>query len=221
MKLRKNYKNNFITDKNEDIINYNFNKGSNRGNMAISNRTRNAIRIINNFFSSVKVLFGKPQIRVTSDEVIIKVFYYVGKQEAFNNDTINNLGVLLEKFYDRPVKLKIVKLDYPHLDRTILAKYLRLNVKKYNFQSTKDLLYKKRGIVKNARSLINSNLNLPSYIVGIKLKISGRLITERARPRQTVSTRQIGIVSTNHKTSLIDYGTYVRKNKHGAFTVKV
>nr|YP_009445633.1 ribosomal protein S3 [Tremella fuciformis]YP_010180089.1 ribosomal protein S3 [Auricularia auricula-judae]ATX61911.1 ribosomal protein S3 [Tremella fuciformis]ATX61932.1 ribosomal protein S3 [Tremella fuciformis]ATX61955.1 ribosomal protein S3 [Tremella fuciformis]ATX61976.1 ribosomal protein S3 [Tremella fuciformis]ATX61998.1 ribosomal protein S3 [Tremella fuciformis] len=62
--------------------------------------------------------------------------------------------------------------------------------------------------------------HLPSHIVGIKVRVSGRLMTERSQPRKTVQSVQVGSFSKNN-LSLVDMASYSTKNKKGAFTVKV
>ena len=53
----------------------------------------------------------------------------------------------------------------------------------------------------------------------MKIRVSGRLLTQRSVPRQTVQTAQIG--SFSGQDNVIDFGSYTTKNKKGAFTVKV
>lgn len=220
MRLTKKYINNYLRDSNQLSSNYSFNKNLSTGQIATLNACRIRIKIINHFFSPIKALSSKPIFTITRDEVIISLFYY-RPEGALNNNKINSLGEVLSKIFNRRVKLQFVKLYYPHLNSSIFAEYLRINTRKYNFRRLKQQLFKKTGIVKNASSLKASNLKLPSHIVGIKIQISGRLVTERARPRQTVSTAQIGPINSDNKTFLVDYGTYTGKNTNGAYTIKV
>ena len=52
------------------------------------------------------------------------------------------------------------------------------------------------------------------------MQVSGRLQSERNRPRFTVQTAQIGSF-VNDKRSLIDMSSFSTKNAKGAFTIKV
>lgn len=238
-KLMKNFLNtNMLMSSN----NYNFNLGSTKGNINTLNREMLRTKIIDHFFSPIKALSSKPNYIVTRDKVIINVFYYTTRKKEYgkinlknlnklnakkhlkikglNRNTINNLGDLLSKLFDRQVELQFVKLNYPYLNRTILAKYIRHNTNKYKFRRIKGSLFRKRPIVKNVESNETYSMNLPSHIVGMKIKISGRLKTERVRPRKTVSITKIGGFN-GQKDLLIEYGSHTSKNKHGAFTVKV
>lgn len=234
-KLMKNFLNtNMLMSSN----NYNFNLGSTKGNINTLNREMLRTKIIDHFFSPIKALSSKPNYIVTRDKVIVNVFYYIPREKnlnlkkinklnlknsnikGLNRNTVNNLGDLLSKLFDRQVELQFVKLNYPYLNSTILAKYIRHNTNKYKFRRIKGSLFRKRPIVKNVESNEAYSMNLPSHIVGMKIKISGRLKTERVRPRKTVSITKIGGFN-GQKDLLIEYGSHTSKNKHGAFTVKV
>jgi len=205
---------------NQTIYSYSYNKNLSIGQIATLNACRIRITIINYFFSPIKALSSKPVFNISRNKVTISLFYYVPKG-ALNNNRINNLGEILSEIFDRPVKLEFVKLYYPHLNRKILAEYLRINVRKYNFRRMKKKFFKKRGISKYPNSTKALNIKLPSQIIGVKIQISGRLVTERARPRQTVSTAQIGPINSNNIGLLVDFGTYTGKNANGAYRVKV
>lgn len=59
-----------------------------------------------------------------------------------------------------------------------------------------------------------------SHITGVKVKLSGRLTTQRAAPRQTVQAGRIGS-SAKGQYGTVDYSQHTAKNKLGAFTMKV
>lgn len=59
-----------------------------------------------------------------------------------------------------------------------------------------------------------------SHVTGVKVKLSGRLTTQRAAPRQTVQAGRIGS-SAKGQYSTVDYSQHTAKNKLGAFTMKV
>ena len=45
----------------------------------------------------------------------------------------------------KEIELRMVRLQYPYLDSSILGQYLALNAGKYNFLRMKKLLFKKQG----------------------------------------------------------------------------
>lgn len=59
-----------------------------------------------------------------------------------------------------------------------------------------------------------------SHITGLKMKLSGRLTTQRSSPRQTVQAGRLGS-SAKGLYSTTDYSQSTTKNKLGALTMKV
>jgi ribosomal protein S3 len=207
----------FLPGGNVSSTSYSFNQGTSAS--AMLNAQRSAIKLIQHFFSPIKALASKPVFTVTADKVIINVFYFMPNQ-ALNNNTINNLGDVLSKLFGRPVELRLVKLYYPYLNSYILAQYIALNTQKYNFVRIQRMIFGKASIVKDTESANVLISELPAQIVGIKIRVSGRLVTERSKPRQTVQTAQIGSFVKDNK-SLVDASSFTSKNKKGAFTIKV
>jgi hypothetical protein len=200
------------------------------------NVTRVATRVIEHFFSPIRALASKPTFTMTSSDssssgsnfvgqdgkVIVNVFYYISnKEQALSDSTVNNLGQVLSKLFKRPVELRLVRLHYPYLNSYILAQYIAINSNRYNFTRIQRAIFNALRAVK-ASSLhdsAGSDQVLPSYITGMKIRVSGRLLTQRSVPRQTVQTAQIG--SFSGQDNVIDFGSCTTKNKKGAFTVKV
>jgi len=186
-----------------------------------NNRQTNLSEIRERYFASIKILASKFIRTAKRDKIIITGFYYIPGNISIgiNENQINNLGLILTKLYNRPVELHLNKLTYPYLDRHILSQYVRLLTQKYNFKRIKKRLF--RNIPLTNHEIRYNNDKMISYITGIKIEISGRLITERARPRQTISTAKMGsFIKRNKKTSL-DYRLHTFKNSNGALTVKI
>lgn len=59
-----------------------------------------------------------------------------------------------------------------------------------------------------------------AHITGVKIKLSGRLTTQRSSPRQTVQAGRLGSSAKGHYGT-VDYSQHTAKNKLGAFTMKV
>jgi len=186
---------------------------------------RVATKVIEHFFSPIRALASKPTFTITSSEsgkVIVNVFYYIAnKDQALSDSTINNLGQVLSKLFKRPVELRFVRLHYPYLNSYILAQYIAINSNRYNFTRIQRAIFNALRPVK-ASSLADSagsDQLVPAFITGMKIRVSGRLVTQRSVPRQTEQTAQIG--SFSGQDNVIDYASFTSKNKKGAFTVKV
>lgn len=62
--------------------------------------------------------------------------------------------------------------------------------------------------------------DLVSFIFGIRIKLAGRILSERFKPRYTVSSKQKGYIA-NSRSHVLDIGRYTGKNKRGAFSISV
>lgn len=202
------------------------------------NEQRVATKLIANFFSlavplatDVQALASKPVFSVSGDKVVINVFYYLASDKALNNSSINSLGEVLGKVFaeGQPVELRLVRLHYPYLNSYILAQYIAINTAKYNFTRIQRAIFGALQFPLLTVSLKGSNLDstLPSYITGMKIRISGRLTTQRSVPRQTEQTAQIGSFSSSHipanskASGITEFAAFSTKNQKGAFTIKV
>ena len=209
----------FLPEGNVLTTSHNFDKGLESANML--NATRSAIKLITHFFSPINALAGKPVFTIKSDSVVVHVFYYIPVvNQALNSNTVNNLGASLTSLFGRPVSLRLVKLNYPYMDSYILAQYIAMNTQDYTLVQIVRRIFGSISPVKNTESLNALSSELPSHIVGIKVRVSGRLMMERSRPRQTVQTAQVGSFAKDN-LALVDNASFTTKNKKGAFTVKV
>lgn len=210
----------FLPAGNVQVTGYSFDKGAGNANML--NATRSAIKLITHFFSPINALASKPVFTVTTDSVIVHVFYYIPvKGQTVNNNTVNNLGETLSKLFGKSVELRLVKLHYPYLNSYILAQYIALNTQDYTLVQIVRRIFGSMSPIKGTSDISTAlSTDMPSNIVGIKVRVSGRLATERSRPRQTVQTAQIGSFAKGNM-SLVDNASFTSKNKKGAFTVKV
>lgn len=215
----------FLPGGNVQATGHNFDNGV--GNAKMLNGTRSAIKLIAHFFSPINALASKPVFTVTSNAVIVHVFYYIpttsGREQALNSNTVNNLGEALSSLFERPVELRLVKMHNPYLNSYILAQYIALNTQDYTLvQIVRRIFGSMSPVKESAISTLSNELSSAPLgaVVGIKVRVSGRLMTERSRPRQTVQTAQIGSFSKDN-LSLVDSASFTTKNKKGAFTVKV
>lgn len=111
--------------------------------------------ILKAFFAQFSsTLAGAPKFIVTTNKMIVQVPYYTASGRLLTEEKINALVTRLSSIY--PVELRLVRLQYPYLDSSILAQYLGVNAGKYNFLRMKKMLFKKQV---NLRS---EPMNLPS-----------------------------------------------------------
>jgi hypothetical protein len=96
-----------------------------------------------------------------------------------------------------------------HTAQMLLKKYLELRTKNSNISN-------------NKTNDININLIkfAPAKLTGIKIRLGGRLITERIVPKSTVQSASLGSFARGIVDN-IDSANFTAKNKNGAFNVKV
>jgi len=231
-----NMNNNILLKYNEKIFpdlnvisngNCHFYKGSESGNISIDNSVVERTLIIKNFFSAIKAISSAPKYVIGVEKLNIYVSYYRIKNKknknmgyALNQNTINNLGDLLSKKLKRKVELRFINLKNPYLDRTIIAEFMGKNASMHPFSGLRKNAIRQTKIKNFYDQHKVSESNLPSDMIGLKIVFSGRLVTERLRPRKTVSTAKIGSFTRNNSL-LIEHGNYTGKNARGAYTVKV
>jgi len=78
------------------------------------------------------------------------------------------------------------------------------------------ILYDNTG---NYKDIITNPLS-PAKTTGIRIRLAGRLKTERFKPKKTVQTIQIGSLSKN-LVNFVNTASFTSKNKKGTFNIKV
>lgn len=172
----------------------------------------NVTTLVSTFFAQSKILVAKPSYKtMPNGKVVVQVLYYVPNSvEPLADNKINALGVAIAQLLgDTRVELRLVRLQYPYLESSILAQYVAINAGKYNFlRMRKMVMNRSAGLTTKGKSGLAS---------GLKLELAGRLTTQRSIPRKTVENGHTGSFSGK----ALDFSQYASKNKLGAFTIKV
>jgi len=140
---------------------------------------------------------------------------------SLNKDKLKYLVFILEKAFNKTIILDLVRLKYPYHESNILSQILGLSSKNKNFRKMmRKLLY--TATIKNPTKMIRKqNFSIiPSYLSGIKVRLAGRLITQRIVPRFTVQSIQMGSLARG-KINYVDTSRFTHKNKRGAFSFTV
>ena len=132
---------------------------------------------------------------------------------------------ILSKFLRKPVELNLIRLRYPYNDSNILVNLLAIMIKRTKIRIFFNKLFR-RAVIKNPFK-INFNLKgpkkvmvLPAFLSGMKIRIAGRLLTQRVVPRKTVKTTVRGALATG-KVNYSEMARITKKNKRGAFSITV
>jgi len=211
------------TVKYQNIV-YQFNKN----NKGIQNSSvginKNVFTLLESTFLSLSCLISKPIIVITPNKVVIQLFYYLNQfysnnKLLNNNDKLQSLCLNLSKIYKKPVELELDKLYYPYYDSNILSNMIGLisNIVKLRFIIKKLFRIAK---IKKTNKFINKYSIIPSYLSGFKIRVAGRLLTQRVIPRKTVKTIQRGTLARG-KAQFVDSARFSNKNKRGSFSITV
>jgi hypothetical protein len=71
----------------------------------------------------------------------------------------------------------------------------------------------------NYKEIITNPVS-PAKTTGIRIRLAGRLKTERFKPKKTVQTVQIGSLSKN-LVNFVNTASFTAKNKKGTFNIKI
>src|SRR6267378_963860 len=210
------------TVKYQNIV-YQFNnKGIQNSSVGIN---KNVFTLLESTFLSMSSLISKPIIIITPNKVVIQLFYYLNKFDLKNkfllnnNDKLQSLCLNLSKIYKKPVELELDRLHYPYYDSNILSNMIGLisNIVKLRF-IIKNLF--KIAKIKKSNNFINKYSIISSYLSGFKIRVAGRLLTQRVVPRLTVKTIQRGTLARG-KAQFVDSARFTNKNKRGSFSITV
>jgi hypothetical protein len=222
---------NIDLSKYQNIV-YHFNKNNKNSSISVNN---NIFNILESSFFSMSSLISKPFIVITPNKVIIQLFFYINKLYfnsiskstflSLNKNKLQILCLYLSKIYKKPVELELDRLYYPYFDSHILVNMLGLisNIVKFRFIIRKLFNLAK---IKNTYNLNRKNRSsiIPSFLAGIKIRIAGRLLTQRVIPRLTVKTVQRGTLARGKTIPLglfVNAARFTNKNKRGAFSITV
>jgi ribosomal protein S3 len=183
-----------------------------------SAKEKNVSSLIQSYIVTIKnsgLLCSKPIYAYTSTKVTVQVFYYASRfssvKETFGtkgSESLFSLSDSLVSVYGKEVSLTFTRIHYPYLNSYIFAQYLMHNSPSNTFVRFRDSIL--RYPSKNASAL-------PASICGIKIEVSGRLVTEAVVPRVSKKTYQFGSAAS----ALVDYSKFTGKNFLGSFTIKV
>lgn len=173
--------------------------------------------LIQSFFAQFRVLVGKPTYKM-GNKIVVQIPYFL-PVGILTEAKINALGVAITRLFNQGkspvvVEVRLIRIQYPYLDSSILAQYLALNAGKYNFTRMQKMIFRKVPTISMGTVLPADAL--PSHLTGVKLELAGRLTTQRSIPRKTVENGHTGSLNTS-----LDFSQYASKNKLNSFTMKV
>jgi len=153
------------------------------------------------------------KLRKLSNFSLIKVF----------TNKFKILCKILSHLLKKPVELNLIRLHYPYYDNNILVNLLAIMINKIKLRILTRKLFKKaviKNLNKNRVKLNNNNNIIPAFLSGLKIRVAGRLLTQRVIPRKSVKTIQRGALARG-KINYSDVARYTNKNKRGSYSITI
>ena len=205
-------------------ISYNFYK---------NNKNFNINSILNNSFLNLGNIISKPVLSFSPNLITINLFYYVLQSEKNYNlisesDNLEYLCSFLSNKFKKAVKIELIRLHHPALESQILANTIGFisNNKKIRFRSIITSLYNNTQIIKlidsGNQGIEESNLNYcrPTALIGIKVRLGGRILSQKIVPRFTTFNKQKGAFA-RIKSDFTTQSRFTNKSRRGAFSYTV
>ena len=195
---------------------------------------KNISSILEYSFLKMYSLISKPVYYITPDNLDINLFFFRLKNKknkknkknlsSFLNLYSQNLEILsanLSNFISKNVNFELNRIRKLNLDSTILAHFIAryCDFKKIKFSKIAKRVLRLSKI-KNSKKYYSYNGIIPSFLTGIKIKLGGRLSTQKISARQTVKITQRGSL-TRRSTDLVSKSRITGINKKGTFCVTV
>lgn len=137
------------------------------------------------------------------------------------------ISKILSTKFNKAVEFQLIRLHHPYHDSNILINLISLNISgtgknnKKNARVAINKIYSKNQIKNtNDPNLLNNIHQIPAFLSGIYIKIAGRLMREPIIPRLTTKIYERGASSTG-KVNYLDVATITKKNRKGAYTIKI
>jgi len=225
-------------------ISYNFNKLNNK-------LLKQIYEFLFYSFFSMNSLISKPVLEITSNKIIIRLFFYhFNLKKLFNRclkktfknrfkyyqlmksftenrflivniKKLNLICKILSRHFKKPVELNLTKLNYPYLDSNIFVNLLALMINKKKLRNIMKRFFK-FAVIKNI-----NKLNHKKRITHIPSYLSGIkiYIGGRLLTNRVVPRKTVKIIRrgafARSKVNFLDIARYTNKNRRGSFSITV
>ena len=139
-----------------------------------------------------------------------------------NLQKLNLLCLIISRIFKKPVELDLIRLHLPYFDDNILVKAIGIMTKKIPVRNIFKFIFSKTLITTFNKSPLKKGTtgDINSVLAGIKIKVGGRLMTQRIVPRLSSRVTQKGAVA-RAKINYINSSRVNLKNRRGAHSVTV
>jgi hypothetical protein len=133
-----------------------------------------------------------------------KVFSYKDLFKKENISKFNDLTTILSRIFKKSVTIDLIPLRQPFYDDNILVKAIQILTKKMSVLKLFNLIYRNTILYSNVKAKYNYRYAVTrSFLSGIKIRIGGRLMTQRVIPKLSTRILQRGAIAKS-KVSFVD-----------------
>ena len=129
----------------------------------------------------------------------------------------------LNKIFNKPVELNLIRLHYPSEDANILANLMAILINKIKLTKIFRKLFS-GSIIKSLTPLKAHKYNdiriIPAFLTGLNIKVAGRIMTQSIRPRKTINFRRRGAIARG-KINYLNFSRLTDKNKRGSYSISI
>jgi len=138
-----------------------------------------------------------------------------------NINKLDKLCVILSRIFNKSVKLDLIPLSLPFFDDNILVKAIGILSKKIAVRTIFNLIYRNTKLFSKITANYQYRYSVTrSFLAGIKIKIGGRLMTQRIIPKISSRVIQRGPTAVG-KVTFVDWSRINLKNRRGAHSITV
>jgi hypothetical protein len=114
------------------------------------------------------------------------------------------LCIILSRIFNKNVVLDLIPLKLPFFDDNILVKAIGIICNKVSVRTIFNFIFRKATLYSKVRANLKYKYSMTkSYLSGIKIRIGGRLMTQKVIPR--ISSREIQRGPISHrKVTFVD-----------------
>jgi len=208
---------------------------TNKSYKQINKNLYNLYTICKSAFLNMSSIISKPIITINPNLLKITLFYYWKplKNKYYNSNLhskflilhynkLEKLVNLLSKLFKKSVELELIRIYSPQNESNILANLIGIlsNFIKFRYIHMKLFKVSKIKIINKGFNNRFSNNKIPSFLSGIYLKLSGKVLTQRIPKRVKSKVIQLGSLAKT-KARIINTNRFVNKNKRGIFSITI
>jgi hypothetical protein len=129
----------------------------------------------------------------------------------------------LNKIFNKSVEFNLIRLHYPNEDSNILVNFMDILINKVKSYKIFKKLFK-GTIIKSLTKLKAHKYNdisiIPAFLTGLNIKIAGRIMTQRIKPRKTIVQKRRGATASG-KINYLNFARLTNKNKRGSYSITI